>query len=76
MQIDAQGLNDSTVFDNLDSSEVETISFLKDASAAIYGARSAQGVVLVTTKKGSKGAPKFSYSGSYGSMIKLIKPKF
>lgn len=75
LQIDAQGLNDSTVFDNLDSSEVETISFLKDASAAIYGARSAQGVVLVTTKKGSKGAPKFSYSGSYGVNDKTYQTK-
>jgi TonB-linked SusC/RagA family outer membrane protein len=75
LQIDAQGFNDSTVFDNLDSSEVETISFLKDASAAIYGARSAQGVVLVTTKKGSKGAPKFSYSGSYGVNDKTYQTK-
>lgn len=75
LQVDAQGLNDSTLFDNLDSSEVESISFLKDAAAAIYGARSAQGVVLVTTKKGSKGAPKFSYSGSYGVSDKTYQTK-
>ncbi len=75
LQIDAQGLNDSTMFDNLDASEVESISFLKDASAAIYGARSAQGVVLVTTKRGKKGDPKFSYSGSYGSNDKTYQTK-
>ncbi|MFV8326641.1 SusC/RagA family TonB-linked outer membrane protein [Flavobacterium sp. ZS1P14] len=66
LQIDPQGKNDSTLFDNLDSSEVESISFLKDGSAAVYGARSAQGVVLVTTKRGKKGPTKFTYSGSYG----------
>lgn len=66
LQIGADGLNDSTLFDNLDASEVESISILKDGSAAIYGARSAQGVVLITTKRGKAGVPKFSYSGSYG----------
>ena len=75
LQIDAQGLNDSTLFDNLDASEVESISFLKDAAAAIYGARSAQGVVLVTTKRGTKGEPKFSYSGSYGTTDKTYQSK-
>ncbi|MFV8341294.1 SusC/RagA family TonB-linked outer membrane protein [Flavobacterium sp. XS2P39] len=75
LQIDAQGLNDSTIFDNLDSSEVESISFLKDASAAIYGARSAQGVVLVTTKRGKKGEAKFSYSGAYGTNDKTYQTK-
>lgn len=39
-------------FDNLDPNEVETISILKDASAAVYGVRAANGVVLVTTKRG------------------------
>lgn len=75
LQIGADGLNDSTIFDNLDSSEVESISFLKDAAAAIYGARSAQGVVLVTTKRGTKGDPKLSYSGSYGSNDKTYQSK-
>lgn len=75
LQIDAQGLNDSTLFDNLDASEVESISFLKDASAAIYGARSAQGVVLVTTKRGKKGEAKFSYSGAYGTNDKTYQTK-
>ncbi|OUJ75437.1 SusC/RagA family TonB-linked outer membrane protein [Hymenobacter crusticola] len=54
-------------FNVLDQSEVESISVLKDAAAAIYGARGNQGVVLVTTKRGKAGAPKFSYSGSAGT---------
>jgi len=53
-------------FNVLDQSEVESISVLKDAAAAIYGARGNQGVVLVATKRGKAGAPKFSYSGSAG----------
>jgi len=53
-------------FDNIDLSMVENISFLKDASAAIYGASGAKGVVLITTKRGSKGKPKISYTGYVG----------
>ncbi|GAB3838123.1 SusC/RagA family TonB-linked outer membrane protein [Hymenobacter jeollabukensis] len=53
-------------FNLLDQSEVEAISILKDAAAAIYGARSNQGVVVVATKRGKAGPPKFTYSGSVG----------
>ena len=53
-------------FNLLDQSEVAAISILKDAAAAIYGARSNQGVVVVATKRGQAGPPKFSYSGSVG----------
>jgi TonB-linked SusC/RagA family outer membrane protein len=53
-------------FDNIDPTMVEDISFLKDASAAIYGAAGAKGVVLVTTKKGRKGKPQISYTGFRG----------
>lgn len=50
------------------SEEIESIEVLKDASAAaIYGSRAANGVVIVTTKKGVKGMPKVEYSGSYGT---------
>ncbi len=62
-------------FDNLDASLVEDINFLKDASAAIYGAAGAKGVVLVTTKKGKVGKPKFSYSGYFGMNDEAVKPK-
>ena len=53
-------------FNTLDQSEVDNISVLKDAAAAIYGARGAYGVIVVTTKRGKSGAPKISYSTSIG----------
>jgi TonB-linked SusC/RagA family outer membrane protein len=62
-------------FNNLDPSEVESISVLKDASAAVYGARAANGVVLVTTKKGKMGAPQVSYSGTFGFTDEFARPK-
>ena len=49
----------------LNSEDIETISVLKDGSAAIYGARGANGVILVTTKQGTQGAPTFNFSYSY-----------
>lgn len=65
IQVDGQGKPDATLFGNLDASEIESLSFLKDASAAIYGTRGGNGVVLVTTKRGKIGKPRISYSGSY-----------
>lgn len=62
-------------FNNLDPSEVESISVLKDASAAVYGARAANGVILVTTKKGKMGAPRISYSGTFGFNDEVARPK-
>ena len=62
-------------FNNLDPSEVESISVLKDASAAVYGSRAANGVILVTTKKGKMGAPSISYSGTFGFTDEVARPK-
>ena len=62
-------------FNILDQSEVENISVLKDAAAAIYGARSSQGVIVVQTKRGKAGAPKISYSTSMGISDVAMKPK-
>ncbi|MBQ9355803.1 MAG: TonB-dependent receptor [Prevotella sp.] len=62
-------------FNNLDISEVESITVLKDASAAVYGARAAYGVVLVKTKQGTNAAPKISYSGQFGWTDALYTPK-
>ncbi|MEJ7692677.1 SusC/RagA family TonB-linked outer membrane protein [Daejeonella sp.] len=45
---------DARQFNNLASSDVESITVLKDASAAIYGVRAANGVIVVTTKRGGK----------------------
>ena len=51
--------------DYLSNTDIETIDVLKDASAsAIYGARAANGVVMITTKSGKIGKPKIAYSGS------------
>lgn len=53
-------------FQKINPDDIESISVLKDASAAIFGIRAGNGVVIVTTKKGSKGKPKFSYNAVYG----------
>jgi len=51
----------------LAADDIESISVLKDAaSASIYGARAANGVILITTKKGKSGKPQISYSFNYG----------
>lgn len=54
--------------DYLNASDIESIDVLKDAaSAAIYGSRAANGVILVTTRKGKKGSrPQINYDGYYG----------
>lgn len=53
--------------DYLNQGDIESIEVLKDAaSASIYGARSANGVILVTTKKGAEDQMKVTYSGYYG----------
>lgn len=59
-------IRDQVSFNMLDPSEIENISVLKDAAAAIYGVRGAGGVLLVTTKRGSVGKPRVSYSSSLG----------
>lgn len=59
------GVNGS--LDGVDPNDIESISVLKDAaSASIYGARAANGVILVTTKKGKEGKVNLSYEGFVG----------
>lgn len=50
----------------LNPNDIASISILKDASAAIYGSRAANGVILVTTKRGATGKPKIDYSFDLG----------
>ena len=50
----------------ISSYDIESVSVLKDASAAIYGARAANGAILVTTKKGKVGKPTVTYSFNQG----------
>jgi TonB-linked SusC/RagA family outer membrane protein len=64
-------------FNDIDPNDVESISVLKDASsAAIYGARAANGVILVTTKSGTKGKVKVNYSGYFGTQVATALPEF
>ena len=51
-------------FNRLDPNDIESVTVLKDASAAIYGARAGNGVILVTTKRGQAGKPTISYHGN------------
>ncbi|NQX39635.1 TonB-linked outer membrane protein, SusC/RagA family [Pedobacter steynii] len=59
-------IRDKTSFDALDPNEVDQISALKDAaSAAVYGSRAANGVILVTTKKGAPGKAQVEYNSIF-----------
>jgi TonB-linked SusC/RagA family outer membrane protein len=61
------GIQLSSVAD-INPSDIETMQVLKDASAsALYGSAAANGVIIITTKRGKVGAPKISYEGYYGS---------
>jgi len=62
--------------DRLDNNDIESINVLKDASAAIYGNRAANGVILVTTKQGKTGKPVVSYSFNQGFSSPTRLPKF
>jgi TonB-linked SusC/RagA family outer membrane protein len=57
---------DAGQFNNLAPNDIESITVLKDGSAAIYGARAANGVVLVTTKRGRTGKPSITLDAFYG----------
>lgn len=62
---------------NLAPADIESVTVLKDAaSAAIYGARAANGVILVTTKKGTKGVPVITYSGNLSIQSPTRLPDF
>lgn len=59
-----QGDQDN-ILESLNPNDIESIEILKDASAtAIYGSRAGHGVIIITTKRGSTGAPTVSYSGN------------
>lgn len=64
-------------FNQLDPSDIENISILKDAaSAAVYGARAGNGVILVTTKRGAESGTKITYSANYGLQHFAVVPEF
>lgn len=59
------GVANRSGLDRLNPSDIESINILKDASAAIYGAQAANGVILVTTKRGTTDKPLITYNGSF-----------
>lgn len=64
-------------FNQLDPNEIESITILKDASAAaVYGLQAANGVILVTTRRGSEGKASVSYNGSVSMNTNTRFPQF
>ncbi len=54
-----------STFNDIDASEIESVSVLKDASAAIYGIYAGNGVIIVTTKRGNKDKPTVTFNTSF-----------
>lgn len=84
--LDIRGLGDPLVvidgvprssadFQRLNANDIENVSVLKDASAAIYGVRGGNGVILVTTKKGNAGKTSVQYNGSFTFQMPSTMPK-
>ncbi|ULQ55289.1 TonB-dependent receptor [Flavihumibacter rivuli] len=62
---------------SINPSDIESVEVLKDAAAAgIYGSRGANGVILVTTKRGKSGKPSFNYNNRIGISTYANRPKF
>ncbi len=68
------GIPDRSLYE-IDPNDIESMSVLKDASAAIYGSRAANGVILVTTKSGSNKKTSLNYQFNYGIKSPTILPK-
>jgi TonB-linked SusC/RagA family outer membrane protein len=62
-------------FNNIDPNEIEQISIVKDAAAAVFGARGSQGAVLIKTKRGKEGSARVSYSGQFGYNDEVARPQ-
>ncbi len=62
-------------FQRLNPTDIENVSVLKDASAAIYGVRGGNGVILVTTKKGAEGDTEVTYNGSFTFQMPSMMPQ-
>lgn len=61
--------------DRIDPADIENVTVLKDASAAIYGARAANGVIMITTKRGTTGKPTINFSYDQGFVHPTVIPK-
>ncbi|WPV02134.1 TonB-dependent receptor [Mucilaginibacter sp. cycad4] len=69
-QVNGSGLN------SINPSDIDNISFLKDAAAAIYGSRAAGGVILITTKRAKNGKPVIEYNSSFSLKKMGLRPHF
>lgn len=64
-------------FSRVNPNEIESVSVLKDAaSTAVYGARAANGVILITTKRGKSGVSSFDYTSSYSWQKPTFRPDY
>src|SRR5690606_25712 len=68
-------VRDGANFARLDPNDIESISVLKDASAAVYGVQAANGVILITTKKGHMGKPQITYTSNVEQQRVTNAPK-
>lgn len=73
--IDGVVRDGSAEFQRLNPEDIESISFLKDATAAIYGMNSANGAIIVTTKKGAQGKPRITLNANVGISSPTNVPK-
>ena len=70
-----QRQSDARALNSLNPQDIENLTILKDAQAAIYGARAAGGVIIVTTKKGKSGKPQFSYDTNVSIVAPVDSPR-
>lgn len=68
------GVANRSGLERLNPNDIESINVLKDASAAIYGAEAANGVILVTTKRGKTHKPTITYNGSFSLQQNTRQP--
>lgn len=77
----SSGINQVNPLSSINPADIESIEILKDASAtAIYGSRGSNGVIIITTKRGSQGKPTISFNASTGfqelpKKLKLLSPQ-
>ncbi|MCU7552740.1 TonB-dependent receptor [Chitinophagaceae bacterium LB-8] len=74
--VDGIPLVSLNALNSINPQDIENISFLKDAAAAIYGSRASAGVVLVTTKKAKAGKATIQYNGSVSQKRMGLSPSF
>jgi TonB-linked SusC/RagA family outer membrane protein len=72
--IDGIPADNATNIARMNPDEIESLTVLKDASAAVYGVRAANGVILITTKKGKEGKVSVKYDGTYGFQKPIGEP--